>query len=102
YQSLAQRAGFATQYLLTRRGTRTMAPSQLGAFVESDESRDTPNLQYHIQPLTLPKFGEPLDPFPAFTASVANIRPTSRGWVRIASPDPAAHPEIRPNYLSTE
>jgi choline dehydrogenase-like flavoprotein len=102
FQSLVQRAGFAAQYALTRRGPMTMAPSQLGAFVKSDASRDTPNLQYHIQPLTLPKFGEPLDPFPAFTASVANIRPTSRGWVRIASPDPAAHPEIRPNYLSTE
>jgi len=102
FQSLVQRAGFATQYVLTRRGPMTMAPSQLGAFVKSDASRDTPNLQYHIQPLTLPKFGEPLDPFPAFTASVANIRPTSRGWVRIASPDPAAHPEIRPNYLATE
>jgi choline dehydrogenase-like flavoprotein len=80
----------------------TMAPSQLGAFVKSDPSRDTPNLQYHVQPLTLPKFGEPLDPFPAFTASVANLRPTSRGWVRITSPDPQAHPEIRPNYLSTQ
>jgi choline dehydrogenase-like flavoprotein len=101
YQSLLQRAGFAAQYVLTRRGPMTMAPSQLGAFVKSDASRETPNLQYHIQPLTLPKFGEPLDPFPAFTASVANIRPTSRGWVRIAAPDPAAHPEIRPNYLST-
>jgi choline dehydrogenase-like flavoprotein len=101
YQSLAQRAGFAAQYVLTRRGPMTMAPSQLGAFVKSDASRETPNLQYHIQPLTLPKFGEPLDPFPAFTASVANIRPTSRGWVRIAAPDPVAHPEIRPNYLST-
>ena len=101
YQSLAQRAGFAAQYVLTRRGPMTMAPSQLGAFVKSDAARETPNLQYHIQPLTLPKFGEPLDPFPAFTASVANIRPTSRGSVRIMSPDPAAHPEIKPNYLST-
>ena len=101
YQSLLQRAGFAAQYVLTRRGPMTMAPSQLGAFVKSDAARETPNLQYHIQPLTLPKFGEPLDPFPAFTASVANIRPTSRGSVRIMSPDPAAHPEIRPNYLST-
>ena len=101
YQSLAQRAGFAAQYVLTRRGPMTMAPSQLGAFVKSDAARETPNLQYHIQPLTLPKFGEPLDPFPAFTASVANIRPTSRGSVRIMSPNPAAHPEIRPNYLST-
>jgi choline dehydrogenase len=79
----------------------TMAPSQLGAFLRSDPSRDTPNLQYHVQPLTLAKFGDPLDPFPAFTASVANLRPTSRGWVRIVSPDPQAHPEIRPNYLST-
>jgi choline dehydrogenase-like flavoprotein len=102
FQSLVQRAGFAAQYLMTRRGPMTMAPSQLGAFVRSDASRETPNLQYHVQPLTLPRFGEPLDPFPAFTASVANLRPTSRGWVRIASPDPVAHPEIRPNYLATE
>jgi choline dehydrogenase-like flavoprotein len=101
FQSLVQRAGFAAQYLFTRRGPMTLAPSQLGAFVKSDPSRETPNLQYHVQPLTLPKFGEPLDPFPAFTASVANVRPTSRGWVRITSPDPKAHPEIRPNYLST-
>jgi choline dehydrogenase len=101
FQSLAQRAGFAVQYLLTRRGPMTMAPSQLGAFIKSDKSRDTPNLQYHVQPLSLPKFGEPLDPFPAFTASVANVRPTSRGSVRIVSPDPEAHPEIKPNYLST-
>jgi choline dehydrogenase-like flavoprotein len=78
-----------------------MAPSQLGTFAKSDPSRETANLQYHIQPLTLPRFGEPLDPFPAFTASVCNLRPTSRGYVRIASPDPTAHPEIQPNYLST-
>jgi choline dehydrogenase-like flavoprotein len=102
FQSLVQRAGFAARYLISRRGPMTMAPSQLGAFVRSDVSRETPNLQYHVQPLTLPKFGEPLDPFPAFTASVANLRPTSRGWVRITSPDPEAHPEIRPNYLATE
>ena len=101
FQSLVQRASFAAQYVLTRRGPMTMAPSQLGAFVKSDPSRETPNLQYHIQPLTLPKFGEPLDPFPAFTASVANIRPSSRGWVRITSPNADAPPEIRPNYLST-
>jgi choline dehydrogenase-like flavoprotein len=101
FQSLLQRAGFAAQYALARRGPMTMAPSQLGAFVKSDASRETPNLQYHIQPLTLPKFGEPLDPFPAFTASVANIRPTSRGSVRITTPEPTAQPEIRPNYLAT-
>ena len=102
YQSLLQRAGFALQYAATRRGPMTMAPSQLGAFTRSDPSRDTPNLQYHVQPLTLPKFGEPLDPFPAFTASVCNLRPTSRGWVHVTSPDPLVHPEIRPNYLATE
>jgi choline dehydrogenase len=102
FQSLIWRAGFVAQYALLRRGPMTMAPSQLGAFVKSDPSRDTPDLQYHVQPLTLPKFGEPLDPFPAFTASVANIRPTSRGWVRITSVDPGTHPEIRPNYLTTE
>jgi choline dehydrogenase-like flavoprotein len=102
YQSLVQRAGFALDYALRRRGPMTMAPSQLGAFTKSDPSRETPNIQYHVQPLTLPKFGEPLDPFPAFTASVCNVRPTSRGHVRIASPDPSAHPEIQPNYLSTE
>jgi choline dehydrogenase len=102
YQSLVQRASFALEYALFRRGPMTMAPSQLGAFTRSDPSRDTPNIQYHVQPLTLPKFGEPLDPFPAFTASVCNVRPTSRGHVRILSPDPDAHPEIRPNYLATE
>ena len=64
FQSLVQRAGFAAQYAFQRRGPMTMAPSQLGAFVKSDPSRETPNLQYHVQPLTLPKFGEPLDPFP--------------------------------------
>jgi choline dehydrogenase-like flavoprotein len=101
YRSLFKRAGFLMEYMLRKRGPMTMAPSQLGAFVRSDPSRDTPNLQYHVQPLTLPRFGQPLDPFPAFTASVANLRPTSRGSVRIASPDPQAHPEIKPNYLST-
>jgi len=101
YQSLVQRAGFALQYALFQRGPMTMAPSQLGAFTRSDPSRETPNVQYHVQPLTLPRFGEPLDPFPAFTASVCNLRPTSRGFVRITSPEPDAHPEIRPNYLST-
>ncbi len=102
YQSLVQRASFALEYAFFRRGPMTKAPSQLGAFTRSDPSRETPNIQYHVQPLTLPKFGEPLDPFPAFTASVCNVRPTSRGHVRILSPDPNAHPEIRPNYLSSE
>src|SRR5690606_30555392 len=101
-QTLWHKAGIALEYAMRRSGPMSMAPSQLGSFARSDSSRETPNLQYHIQPLTLPKFGEPLDPFPAFTASVCNLRPTSRGHVRITSPDPAAHPEIRPNYLSTE
>ena len=102
YQSWLQRAGFGLEYVLRRRGPMTMAPSQLGAFCKSDPSRETPNLQYHVQPLTLPKFGEPLDPFPAFTASVCNLRPTSRGHVRITSSSPQAHPRIQPNYLATE
>jgi choline dehydrogenase len=79
----------------------SMAPSQLGAFVRSDASQATPNLQYHVQPLSLEKFGDPLHGFPAFTASVCNLRPTSRGHVRIASGDSYAAPKITPNYLST-
>ncbi|MEQ1649249.1 MAG: GMC family oxidoreductase N-terminal domain-containing protein [Hyphomicrobiaceae bacterium] len=102
YQSIFQRGKFAAEYALFRRGPMTMAPSQLGAFTRSDPSRETPNIQYHIQPLTLPKFGEPLDPFPAFTASVCNLRPTSRGHVRIVGPDARTAPLIQPNYLSTE
>jgi choline dehydrogenase len=96
---LLHRAGMGIQYALFRRGPLTMAPSQLGAFAKSDPSRATPNLQYHIQPLSLDKFGEPLHPFPAFTASVCNLRPVSRGWVRIREADPRAHPSIKPNYL---
>ena len=101
-QSLFQKARIGLEYALRRTGPMTMAPSQLGTFARSDPTRETPNLQYHIQPLTLPKFGEPLDPFPAFTASVCNLRPTSRGFVSIASPDPYAHPVIQPSYLTTE
>ena len=95
-------AKIGLEYALFRSGPMSMAPSQLGAFARSDPSRETPNLQYHLQPLSLTKFGEPLDPFPAFTASVCNLRPTSRGHVRITSPDPKAHPSIHPNYLATE
>jgi len=79
----------------------SMAPSQLGAFARSDASQATPNLQYHIQPLSLEKFGDPLHAFPAFTASVCNLRPTARGHVRIASADSYAVPKISPCYLST-
>jgi choline dehydrogenase len=99
---LLGRARMGLQYLLFRRGPLTMAPSQLGAFARSDPARETPNLEYHVQPLSLDKFGDPLHPFPAFTASVCNLRPESRGHVRLRSPDPAAPPAIRPNYLATE
>lgn len=90
------------QYALFQSGPMSMAPSQLGAFAKSDPQQATPNLQYHVQPLSLDKFGEPLHAFPAFTASVCNLRPTSRGHVRIASADSHAAPKIMPNYLSTE
>src|SRR4029077_18619898 len=83
------------------RGPMTMAPSQLGAFTKSDPSQATANIQYHVQPLSLDKFGEPLHPFPAFTASVANIRPTSRGTLTLKSRDPSQAPAISPNYLAT-
>jgi choline dehydrogenase len=96
------KAKIACEYAALRSGPMTMAPSQLGAFVKSDPSQATPNLQYHVQPISLDRFGDPPHAFPAFTASVCNLRPTSRGHVRIASPDPRAHPAITPNYLSTD
>jgi choline dehydrogenase-like flavoprotein len=101
YNSLAHRAWMGVNYALFRKGPLTMPPSQLGAFTRSDASQERPNLQYHIQPLSLDKFGDPLHPFPAFTASVANLRPTSRGTLRLESRDPAAAPAIHPNYLAT-
>ena len=101
-QSLFSKAKMALDYALFRRGPLTMAPSQLGAFAKSSDEFATANLQYHVQPLSLGKFGEPLHPFPAFTASVCNLRPESRGWVRIRSTDPGAAPEIRLNYLSAD
>jgi choline dehydrogenase len=79
----------------------TMPPSQLGAFVKSDPSQATPNLEYHVQPISLDRFGEPPHKFPAFTASACNLRPTSRGHVRIVSADPRTYPAITLNYLST-
>ncbi len=90
------------EYVLFRRGPLTMAPSQLGLFTRSDADQARANLQYHIQPLSLERFGEPLHKFPAFTASVANLQPTSRGHVRLRSRDPADAPVIKPNYLSTD
>jgi choline dehydrogenase-like flavoprotein len=93
--------GIGVEYAMFRSGPMSMAPSQLGAFAKSDPALATPNLEYHVQPLTLDRFGEPLHPYPAFTASVCNLRPESRGHVRIASADPFAKPSIRPNYLAT-
>ena len=99
--TLLGRAGMGLDYALRRRGPMTMAPSQLGAFTKSDPHQDRANIQYHVQPLSLEKFGEPLHPFPAFTASVANLRPTSRGALTLKSADPRQAPAIAPNYLST-
>ncbi|MBG0840746.1 GMC family oxidoreductase N-terminal domain-containing protein [Pseudomonas toyotomiensis] len=94
--------GMGLEYLLRRSGPLSMAPSQLGAFAKSDPGQVRANLQYHVQPLSLERFGEPLHDFPAFTASVCNLRPTSRGSVQIASVDASVAPLIRPNYLSDE
>jgi choline dehydrogenase len=102
YRSLLARAGMGLQYALLRRGPLTMAPSQLGAFTKSDPSRERANIQFHVQPLSLDRFGEPLHAFPACTASVTNVQPTSRGAVRVRSADPADKPAIQPNYLSTD
>jgi len=101
YVSMLNRLGMGINYVLRRRGPMTMAPSQLGAFTKSDPTQDRANIQYHVQPLSLEKFGEPLHPFPAFTASVTNIRPTSRGALTLKSADPAQPPAIAPNYLAT-
>ncbi len=101
YQSLLKRGLMAAQFVLRRRGPLTMAPSQLGLFTRSSPDYETPNLQFHIQPLSLDRFGEPMHPFGAFTVSVCNLRPTSRGFVRAVSRDPKVAPSIRPNYLQT-
>ncbi|KVN07448.1 MULTISPECIES: GMC family oxidoreductase N-terminal domain-containing protein [unclassified Burkholderia] len=93
------------QYALMRRGPMSMAPSQLGAFAKSDPNDPAltrPDLEYHVQPLSLERFGEPLHRFNAFTASVCHLRPTSRGSIHAVSPDPARAPSIAPNYLSTD
>jgi choline dehydrogenase len=100
--SLWGKAMMGLEYLLFRRGPLTMAPSQLGLFAHSDRSEQTPDLEYHVQPLSLDKFGDPLHSFPAFTASVCDLRPRSRGWIRIRDRDPASAPLIAPCYLSHE
>jgi len=100
--SLVGKAAMAIEYLAFRTGPLTMPPSQAGAFAKSDPSQPTPNIEWHVQPLSLDKFGDPLHSFPAITPSVCNLRPASRGWVRIKSADPSAYPEIKLNYLSDE
>jgi len=100
--SLWGKAAMGLEYAVFRTGPLTMPPSQLGAFAKSDPQEPTPNIEWHVQPLSLDKFGDPLHPFAAITPSVCNLRPTSRGWLRIKSADPFAAPEIRLNYLSTD
>ncbi len=99
--SLWGKAKIGLEYALKRSGPMSMAPSQLGAFTRSDPAQPWPNIEYHVQPLSLDAFGQPLHRFPAFTASVCNLNPTSRGHVRITSAEPEAAPAIAPNYLST-
>jgi choline dehydrogenase len=101
YWSLPRRALMGLDYAFRRRGPLTMAPSQLGIFTRSDPTRERANIQFHVQPLSLDKFGDPLHRFPAVTVSACNLQPTSRGTVRLRSADPAEKPAIAPNYLST-
>lgn len=102
YHSLFGRALMGLDYALRRRGPLTMAPSQLGLFTRSDPSRERANIQFHVQPLSLDKFGDPLHRYPAFTVSVCNLQPESRGSVRLRSKDPVDKPIIAPSYLSAE
>ena len=100
--SLFGKAAMGLEYLLFKTGPLTMPPSQLGAFARSDPSRASANMEWHVQPLSLDKFGDPLHRFNAITPSVANLQPTSRGHVRIKEPDPLEAPAITLNYLSTD
>jgi len=102
YHSLFQKALMGLDYAVRRRGPLTMAPSQLGIFTRSDPTQDRANIEFHVQPLSLDKFGDPLHRFSAITVAACNLRPTSRGDVKITSPDPAKPPSIKPNYLSTD
>ena len=101
YQSPLKRTMMGLNYALRRRGPMTMAPSQLGMFAKSSGDYATANIEFHVQPLSLDRFGEPLHAFPAITMSVCNLRPTSRGSVHACSPDPRAAPVIQPDYLKT-
>jgi choline dehydrogenase len=99
--SLLGKLSIAAEYLLKQSGPMAMAPSQLGIFTKSSPEYETANIEYHVQPLSLDAFGEPLHKFPAITVSVCNLRPESRGTSHIKSKDPRDYPAIRPNYLST-
>jgi choline dehydrogenase len=101
YHSLIRRGMMGLDYAFRRRGPLTMAPSQLGIFTRSDPRRERANIQFHVQPLSLDKFGDPLHRFPAITVAACNLQPTSRGTVRIRSAQPQQAPSIAPNYLST-
>ena len=101
YYNLFRRGWMGMDYALRRRGPLTMAPSQLGIFTRSDPHKERANIQFHVQPLSLDKFGDPLHRFPAITISACNLRPTSRGTVRITSNAADDKPRIAPNYLST-
>jgi len=101
YHSLVRRALMGLEYAVRQTGPLTMAPSQLGIFTVSSPDRERTNVEFHVQPLSLDKFGEPLHRFPAITVSACNLRPTSRGTIRLRSADPSAKPMIAPNYLAT-
>jgi choline dehydrogenase len=101
YHSLARRGMMGLDYVVRRRGPLTMAPSQLGIFTRSDPRRERANIQFHVQPLSLDKFGDPLHRFPAITVSACNLQPSSRGTVRVRSAQADQAPSIAPNYLST-
>lgn len=101
YHSLFSRVGMGLQYAISRSGPLSMAPSQLGIFAKSDPAVATADLEYHVQPLSTDRLGEPLHRYPAVTVSVCNLRPESRGTVHVTTRDAALPPEIRPNYLST-
>ncbi|HRD28330.1 MAG TPA: GMC family oxidoreductase N-terminal domain-containing protein [Caulobacter sp.] len=101
YASLWRRPLMALEYAALRRGPMSMAPSQMGAFAKSSPDQVTANLQFHVQPLSLDRFGDPLHPFPAITISVCNLRPTSRGSIHAGGPGADAPPVIQPNYLDT-
>lgn len=102
YKNLFRRAMMGVDYALRRRGPLTMAPSQVGAFVKSSPDQATANLEFHFQPLSLDDWGAGLHPFSAFTASVCNLRPTSRGSIHLTGARPEDGPDIAPNYLSTD